>query len=62
MRIVDINKRKLSAFDEFTVEMLSSNNNGEADKDETKYTIKYLNKDGSVFKEFNNKLVHFFLK
>ncbi len=29
--IVDINKRKLSAFDEFTVEMLSSNNNGEAD-------------------------------
>lgn len=29
--IVDINKRKLSAFDEFAVEMLSSSNNGEAD-------------------------------
>ena len=29
--IMDINKRKLSAFDEFAVEMLSSSNNGEAD-------------------------------
>ncbi len=29
--IVDINKRKLSAFDEFAVEMLGFNNNGEAD-------------------------------
>ena len=29
--IVDINKRKLSAFDEFAVEMLGANNNGEAD-------------------------------
>lgn len=29
--IVDINKRKLSAFDEFAVEMLGTSNNGEAD-------------------------------
>lgn len=29
--IVDINKRKLSAFDEFAVEMLGFNNTGEAD-------------------------------
>ena len=28
--IVDINKRKLSAFDEFSIEMLNTSNNGEA--------------------------------
>ena len=32
------------------------NNNGKADKDETKFTITYLNKDGSEFVKFEDQL------